>query len=276
MPYTVRISTDTPACFVFLVDQSKSMADASTNGGPSLAESVANAVNRVIYNLVLKSVRVSDVKDRFHVSIIRYSNEVGPGFGGSLANDWIVPVSRLSKEPLRLVELTEKTPTGQERKTKKPVWIDPVASGKTAMCAAIEAARGVAEHFTNHYPGCYPPIVLNVTDGKPSDGDPREAARALRSVSSADGNTLLFNLHMTATPSQPMLYPSAIPDDSEKYAKLLFLMSSILPDSMFEFAKIQGYPVQPNARGFAYNADPSGVVQFLDIGTATEMGNVKR
>ncbi|WP_143393425.1 VWA domain-containing protein [Fimbriiglobus ruber] len=278
MPYSVRITSTTPACFIFLLDQSGSMSKVPPNGtGKTLAEGVADAVNRVLRNICLKSVSANrNLKDRFYVGMVRYGQDAGPALAGPLVGKPLVGVSELNAHPLRMVETVDqvKAPTGQlvERRIKWPVWVDPVADGKTPMCAALRLAEGMARMFVNEYPDCYPPIVLNITDGIPNDGDPRPYAKRLCQVASSDGETLLFNLHISAESTGTIQYPAVEDEAWDKFARLLFRMSSPLPETMLAFARQLLLPVTAGSRGFGYNADLSGVVQFLDIGTQTQVG----
>ncbi|MBS2966979.1 hypothetical protein KGA66_28355, partial [Actinocrinis puniceicyclus] len=121
-------------------------------------------------------------------------------------------------------------------------------------------------------PGSFPPIVLNLTDGESTDGDPSEAAARLRSLATADGPVLLFNLHVSNGSATPVVFPDR--DDSlpDAFARLLFGMSSVLPPHMKSYAAGEGLPVSDASRGFVFNADIASVVQFLDIGTrATDL-----
>jgi hypothetical protein len=54
MPYTAEISRGNPSCFVFLIDQSGSMADVfgAGEGNQKKADGVADAINRLLQNLV--------------------------------------------------------------------------------------------------------------------------------------------------------------------------------------------------------------------------------
>src|SRR5262249_44260360 len=125
----------------------------------------------------------------------------------------------------------------------------------------------VVSDFISCYPDCYPPMVLNLTDGKPTDANPMDAAQALKGLKSRDGNVLLFNAHLSGAPVAPINFPSEewmLPD---KYAKLLFRMPSILPPALMRAAADEGYTIRGAARGFVFNADLVAVVRFLDIGT---------
>jgi hypothetical protein len=86
-------------------------------------------------------------------------------------------------------------------------------------------------------------------------------------MKSEDGNVLLFNLHVSSKTGTPVLFPDAPDDLPDDYAKLLFEMSSELPDYMRSFALQDGYVVNPGGRGFVFNGDMVTVISFLDIGT---------
>jgi hypothetical protein len=159
------------------------------------------------------------------------------------------------------------TATLTQQTVKFPTWFQPVAYGDTPMCAALTKAHDVLAAWLAQHPGSFPPIVLNITDGESTDGDPSAPAEALRELMSADGNALLFNLHVSSDQSDPIVFPStphSLPDD---YARLLFRMSSVLPPSLRSAAARQDLALAEDARGFVFNADISAVVQFLDVGT---------
>ena len=51
------------------------------------------------------------------------------------------------------------------------MWLEPKAAGKTPMCEAFQAAHEVIGGFVAEHPACFPPIVINITDGMATDGD---------------------------------------------------------------------------------------------------------
>ena len=70
MPYAAEISRSNPTCFLFLLDQSKSMLGAIGGGqGKTKADAVADSLNRLLYTLVLRCVWGQAVLDRFHVGV---------------------------------------------------------------------------------------------------------------------------------------------------------------------------------------------------------------
>ena len=135
------------------------------------------------------------------------------------------------------------------------------------MCSALRAARDVLSGFVGQYPGCFPPIIINISDGVTTDGDFEPEALALWSLKSDDGSALLFNIHLSARNEKPILFPCDNLDLPDGYARRLFSMSSPLPPQMLHQARIQETTLTEGARGFAFNADLASVVMFLDIGT---------
>lgn len=272
MPYSAQISRTNPACILLLIDQSHSMQEPFIGQAEQTkAGEVANAVNRLLQNLVLRSAKADGVRDYFHIGVLGYGKTVTAGFGGQLPHNVLAPISRLGDHPLRIEDRTKLIPDGAggtiEQKVKFPVWFDAVASGPTPMCEAFAAAGLVVTGFIARYPNAYPPIVLNLTDGMPSDGNPQANARAIRNLATTDGNALVFNLLLSSNPGMPVYFVSSEDALVSDYSKLLFRMSSELPPRMYEAAQAERFPVRPGARGVVYNADPTAVVRFLDIGT---------
>jgi hypothetical protein len=272
MPYTAQISRNNPTALIFLLDQSGSMQEPfGAQPAKRKADGVADALNRLLQNLVLKCTKADGIRDFFHVGMLSYGGRVTPAFGGALAGKNLVPISQLANNPVRLETRTRKVDDGAgglvEEKVKFPVWFEARPSGGTPMCEALRKARDYLQVFLGVQPSCYPPLVINITDGKPTDGDPREAARELRALTSQDGNVLLFNAHLSDKQARPVEFPqdeAALPDD---FARLLFRMSSELPPKLLEAAKSAGFAAGPKSRGFVFNADLVAVIRFLDIGT---------
>jgi hypothetical protein len=140
------------------------------------------------------------------------------------------------------------------------------------MCQALALAKNYLEAFLSQYPDCYPPIVINITDGMSTDGDPLGAGMVIRSMTSGDGNVLLFNAHVSAHVAQPIEYPTNEAVLPDQFARLLFRMSSPLPPLLLDAARTEGFPVAEDSRGFVFNADLVSVIRFLDIGTRVSRG----
>ena len=272
MPYTAELSRTNPTCIVFLIDQSSSMAQPFA-GQPDKpkAHGVADGINSLLQNLVLKCAKIDGIRDYFHVGVIGYGARVAWALGGELAGQKLSPISLVANHPLRVEQRTRKVDDGSgalvEQKFRFPVWFEATAAGRTPMCQAITEATEAIKDFIGKNPNCFPPLVINITDGKPTDGNPELAACSLRELATSDGNVLFFNAHLSAKPGRPIEYPSQESELPDARAAMLFRMSSILPARLREAAKGEGFHVDEQTRGFVFNADLVSVLRFLDIGT---------
>ena len=272
MPYSAQISRTNPACILLLIDQSHSMGEPFVGlADQSKSQVVADSVNRLLQNLVLRSAKADGVRDYFHVGVIGYGKALKAGLDGQLPYDVLIPISKLSDKPLRIETRNKLVPDGAGgtilQTVKFPVWFDAVANGPTPMCEAFTVAGLALMGFAARYPNAYPPILLNLTDGQPSDGNPQANARAIRNLTTTDGNALVFNLLLSTAPGLSVYFSASEAGMTDDYSKLLFRMSSELPPRMWDAAKAEGFPIAPKARGVVFNADPTAVVRFLDIGT---------
>lgn len=242
MPYTAEVSRAHPSCFLFLIDRSGSMSDPFGGGaeGKSKADGVADAINRLLQNLVIKCAKSEGVRDYYHVGVLGYGAEIGPAFSGALAGQELVPISHVADQPARVEDRVRKVDDGAgglvDQTIKFPIWFDPVAHGGTPMCQALDRARQMMSDWVGQHPDSYPPIVINITDGEATDGDPRPNAEALRQLATSDGNALLFNCHLSSARATPVLFPESAAGLPDPYAEQLFEMSSILPSRLREAA----------------------------------------
>lgn len=275
MPYTAEISRRNPGCFLFLLDQSASMEDPFGGGEPGRkkADELATIINKLIHNLSIRCAKSDSIYDYFHVGVIGYGQDtvVSPAFEGALAGRDLVAMSELADNPLRIEDRTKKVDDGAggivEQQVKFPLWFDAKWAGGTPMCGALRAAADVAQRWVSEHSKGFPPIVINITDGEATDGDPLPEAEALKSLGSDDGAVLLFNIHLSSASGAPVELPGAPDRLPDKFAKALFEMSSPLTPFMVGRAKELGMPAEDGSRGFVFNAQPVQVIQFLDIGT---------
>ncbi len=296
MAYSAEISRSNPSCFLFLIDQSGSMQDAIDAGsGPVLdrppggdgpaspaatprtkAQGVADAINRLLQNLVIKCAKSEGVRDYYHVGVLGYggdmtANRVEPAFSGALAGRELVPVSEIANSPARIDERTKKIDDGAgglvDQKIKFPIWFEPVANGGTPMCQAFTRAHSILQGWIGQHAASFPPIVINITDGEATDGDPAGAAQMIKSLATNDGQCLLFNIHISSKGGASLEFPDSEASLPDEFSRLLFNMSSLLPAYMQAMARQEGIRATEMTRGFVFNADMVAVIRFLDIGT---------
>ncbi len=245
----------------------------TADGKKTKAQGVADVINRSLQTLVAKCTKSTGIHDYYYIGIIGYS---GQGVGsvlteGPFANKDLVPISLIGNYPTRVERRAKRIPDGKggfiEKQVTAPVWVEPKHGGVTPMCEAFRQAHRIVSRFLLEHPTCFPPIVINITDGEATDGDPRVEGSTLMSLASKDGNILLFNLHISSFGKDPIQFPddpSALPDD---YAKELFTISSPLTTYMVKVLNDEGRIVSPRSRGFSFNADFHALLRFIDIGT---------
>jgi hypothetical protein len=271
MSYEAEISRSSPSMFLFLIDQSGSMDEKFAGGSTRKDQAVADAINRLLQNLVIKCAKSDGVRDYYHVGVIGYGAKVGPAFGGELADKALVPISKIADSPVEVEERIKKVEDGAggliDQKIRFPIWFKPLAFGGTPMVEALKQANKIVDDWIRAHPTGFPPIVINITDGESTDGDPVAAAKALRDLRGADGEALLFNVHVSSIGGATFEFPSSESELPDKFAKQLFQMSSPLPPHLQDAARQEGYNIGENPRGFVFNADIVAVIRFLDIGT---------
>lgn len=273
MPYTKIINRAHPTAFVFIVDQSGSMSERWGAGGGTKADQVATILNRQLFNLSIRCTKGEGVRDYFDVAVIGYGRGVQSILGGTLANRALVPISDIAQYPLRVEDKSKKIDDGAggliEQKVRFPIWVDATANGATPMCRALEYAKELLEPWIAQHPDSHPPIVLHITDGESTDGDPVPGAHELTALSTTDGRVLLFNAHISTTAGSPVEFPESDSQLTDPYSKALFEMSSVLPHGALVVANNSGHQLGDGARGFIYNAEAANLIGFLDIGTST-------
>ncbi len=252
----------------------------SPNLGSTKKEALADAINRLLYNLVVRCARDEGVRHYFDVGIIAYSDGfpgafVGPALEGTLAGRDLVPIGEVADNPVRVDDRTRTVSDGAggtyQESFKMPIWFDAVGNGNTPMIAALRYAYGVADRYLASHPNCFPPTVFNITDGEATDGSPEEVLEAMRTLTglaSSDGNVLLYNLHLS---SNGLAFPVAFPNSDEalpdKYARALFNgASELYPDFRSTLEK-EGMHILEGARGFVLNGDMVTVIKVMDVGT---------
>jgi hypothetical protein len=271
--YSAQITRANPALIVLLVDQSGSMADPfSGENAVRKADYVADVVNHTLHDLVIRCTKTEEVRNYYHISVIGYGRHVGPVFGGPLGNYRIAPIAEVAEYPLRVETRFKSVPDGMggfiEMPVRLPMWILRVADGGTPMCRALREVMGIIQPWVAEHPASFPPTVLHLTDGESSDGDPVDIGKEILSLGTEDGPTLLFNCHISSRRATKVEYPadpSVLPDG---FSRALYDISSPLPSSFLAAAAQLGVNAEEGSRGFVFNADPSSVVQFYEIGTS--------
>jgi hypothetical protein len=269
VPYTAEISRANPGCLLFVIDQSGSMADRLEEG--TKADVVATTLNRVLQDLIIRCSK-EDVYDYFDVGVIGYGH-AGPtnALRGPLADSILNPISQVAAHPARVEDRVRKMADGAggliEAPVRFPVWFEPVANGGTPMVAALSLAGQCLADWCDSHEHNFPPVLMHLTDGESTDGSPEEVADTIRQISTEDGELLLMNIHVSGVSSREITFPDAENELVDDYARMLFRMSSPMPESMREIARTHGFDLNEQSRAFMFNAKTEQIIQFFNIGT---------
>lgn len=262
--YQMRVDQKNPTAFVFLVDQSASMAEVWESETQKMVI-VSNFLNDLIMSLVLASTRAGRVVPYFDIAVLGYG-------GGPIGAVRTLLPNTTFETPFRSISEVESTATVSTRvkdgdEIEVESWIVPQASGNTPMCAALRHATAITSEWVKKHPASFPPIVFNITDGDSTDGPIRHVAADLCDVSTADGNVMLWTAHITSQGSGVFQFPVLLSDDADPVAIQMFESSSLIPLAMRQQARGYGLEIPNGGRAFLFNASSDDVVRMLNIGT---------
>jgi hypothetical protein len=276
--YSREISRQYRGLFIFLLDQSFSMEEPLGNSQNRKMDELALAINGWLQNMVIRSTGSEGVKNYMDIAVIGYRTDMEANaiiespLAEVLKDRLLVPINEIADHPIRIDKkqrqiLDDETGELMQTEVEVPVWVEAFAEGGTPMCSALYKAHELASQWIESNSDSFPPVVIHITDGESQEGDPLPYAEPLKDLETSDGNVLLFNCHLSMTPADSFLFPSSeeiLPDD---LARVLFRMSSPLPEPMAKRALAEGFELQPGARGMAFNADMVALIKFLDMGT---------
>lgn len=271
MSYQAEISRSSPTAILVVIDQSTSM-NHRLETGQTKASFLADVLNKMLYTVITNCSKADGIRDYFHVGVLAYSGTgVRNGFQGHLAAMPLHPISSVAAAPLRVETRAKKVVSVNdeitEQPVKFPVWFEPRSHGKTSMCAGLTGAIDVLSTWCSQNVGSFPPTVLHVTDGHPTDGNPEPIADKLKGLATEDGACLLFNLHVDVGKGVPLVFPNDERVLRDRFGKALFRMSSTLPPHAARAAKEKGYDIRAGSRGFIFNGGLEAIADFFDIGT---------
>jgi len=261
--YSKLIGASSPGFFVILVDQSYSMKE--NYGDSSKAEFAALAVNRTIYEIVASCRKGEKISDRCHITVIGYGEKTELIVGGR--------PSDIEKPPHGTKNFKKKVSDGAggliEIDWSLGIWVQPKYNNGTPMEDAFKLAAELVEAWTRDNPQSFPPIIINISDGEPNDPvASRQAAQRIAGFGTSDGNVLIYNCHIgTGTPEIKLPASDASLPDAN--SRLLFEMSSVIPQELVPLAQNAGLITQPGSRGLIINATPEALTKLLVFGSGS-------
>lgn len=254
-----------PGLFIFLIDQSHAMADRLRNG-ETIARNVAQAINGWLQNLVIGCSFAAGIRDCANIAVLGYRSDehgnpiIEPALIGPLAGRELVSISEVAASPARIDNVAaymQDEDTGEmiEMPQHVPAWIDPVAIGKSPLCAAIARACRIVDEWIPRFPDTFPPLVVNVSSGSFSDGTPWPFADALKRRGTRDGHVLFMNTYVSARDADATLFPHTVRSMHDVSASTLFACSSYLPLELLHRMRVMGHQFPDQAKCVALNAD---------------------
>lgn len=276
--YNAQITRTHKGSILLLIDHSGSMAEECTFEGKltTKAEAVAQVANSLLEEIINRSHRERGIGDYFDVAVIGYGGEQAESLLGRRFKRAVELDSMYV--PTRYTHTRHTLPSGEclEMMGEYREWIAPKACGRTPLGSALTLARRMVATWCKAHPESFPPIVINITDGEATDADEQtlcKMAEKLKSVGTADGNTLLFNIHIGTHDVEQASLTLKYPDEQEslptgRHARLLYELSSTLPDAYNKtIADYKGRKVIQKCRAVCYNSSCSDLVALLNIGS---------
>lgn len=276
--YTQEITRRHRAAFVLVLDRSGSMQERIRLGRMNItqAEAVTLMANALITELIDRCQRTDALRNYYDIAIVGYSNDEVELLLGKQGFISIEQLKQMAPERSN-VAFEEELPDGSSAMVTHSIteWIKPKAEGKTPMYEAMLRVRDLVGKWCAEPDNreSFPPIVINITDGESSDCDDRELCdicSQIRRQSTADGNTLLLNIHISANNTIPsMVFPMAEElTVADHYARTLAECSSIMPEAFNEsIQQIKGAGATPPFIGMGYNASIIELLSIINIGS---------
>lgn len=276
-----KVNSVTPGCFVFMLDQSGSMEEPFGGDGTDSVtkmKGATDAVNKCLRTILRHCIDGQRLKDRVYLGLWGYGHECGPLHVSPTTGQPILAASEfypLAEHEIFKKKVSDGAGGVVAEDYRLETWCRPTANGSTPMRASFEqVGRAVAEWMGQH-PTAHPATVINITDGDSKDGDPSDLAHDIMKLRAADNRPAsVYNVHISSTSAPSVTLPSSAEALPDEFARLLFGMSSVIPDELIAAARMKGTNVAQGARGFSFNANLVDLIEFLEWGTVLEFPDV--
>lgn len=261
----------TPGYIIFLIDQSGSMAEKYTEEATK-AEFTSLVINRTIDELIHSCSDGEIIKDRLFISLIGY----GGKSDNSIEDITSEYISYFPKNPIRfqknITQAVSASGALVDMEEHVPIYLEAVAKGLTPMGEAFKFAKELIEGWILRKPENPAPIIINISDGHPDDpSNTIRYANEIKQLSTADGNPIIFNIHIQKKGIQKGFEKSDI-NLHEANEKLLFKISSKIPAAYVIHAKKAGltdeFDITTDSSGYISNAKPETLVKFINFGSS--------
>lgn len=283
--YQAQITRKTPTAIILLLDQSGSMSEGSFSiEGQSMskAKALAYQVNTLLAELVQKSIKDYGIGDYVDVCILGYGasgSACEPAWIGNLAGKTWVTMNELHQNATVETQTVVKVGRGGITQTEDihyKQWIKPVCKGGTPLAAALTKVHQLSDEWirTGNHKVCYPPTIINFTDGQATDvQDPNDLlplCKKITDLHTQDGHVLLYNCHLSTISTNTCLFPTQkneLPND--KNAAVFFEGSSFIPQRFNSLISSTRHDADAYTqyKGMVFNAPINTVAAMLQLGT---------
>lgn len=246
--YTQPTTTLTPALVIYLIDASHSMNDSF--GGATKMGVVNKALKEAIKDMVRRSIREGIVQPRYKIAIFAYSTQVVDVLEG------IRDLPELVKQGVPIIS----------------------AGGETDTAIGFAAVEMLLQKHLEEFQTCPAPLVCHLTDALITASDPTPIVRRIQAMTVRDGPVLVENVYVADNMLRTPVYdwqrwkgvvkPGQLTND---FAKLLFRLSSPLPETYRQSINDYGYSLQEGAALFFPGAHMDLVRLAFAVSTATQL-----
>lgn len=251
--YQNKATALTQALVIFLLDVSGSMGKPMP-GGESRIHVVREALKTTITEMVQRSLRNKELRPRYRVAMIAYSDDVYDLLSGVKTIDFVAKKGYPKLEPLNKTDTTK---------------------------GFLYVKNLLEQEINSVTQDCPAPLVIHMTDGEyTSKDDPEPIVREIQKIMVPDGNVLVENVFISDELKVSIPDAAAWPgyksneDTGSKYGNHLLSMSSPLPELYREVMVEMEYSIQ-NGTVMMYPGVRPEFVQMAFVMSTASRGTAK-
>lgn len=251
----------------------------------SFAKIAKYMCDKFLYAALKRCVTEVNIRPWIDLAIIGYGSSIRSAMPKIGMDEFPFSVSKLPDAYIKRNDLSDNNNEKITEHEPPPLeWVEAVSNGTTSMLAAFNKTKEIIEKWISNHRESFPPIVINITKGMPTDGiDLVERcengslgdlttlpivlmSKQIQKLGTNDGNVLFCNAHVSNTNLTQILYPISTRDIDDPLADLTFEMSSVIPDELIAAGIAMGIPLSKGSRFFIYNADVTSLLSFFGFG----------
>ena len=241
-------SVKSPAFVIFMIDQSASMMNVSLGGGDR-AEIAAQNIQNAIIDILNKCISGVDIKPRAYISVIGYGGQFDTAeiIREGWVNEWAEDIEKATKN--------------------KECIIPIIADGMASMNEGFGLANDLCNNWIlarKDADDMGPIIVINLTKGTTIDME--DTYKYTKEIMSQ--KAILYNVIIPAEidEGEDVFFPNFNPFEKDSSRNWIFDVSSVLPGTIVEMAKIRGFTNLSNeSRGLIISSSCSSAVSICGI-----------